>query len=79
MRPDRCDFAVLRAEARQQHSWLQQRGRDGGVTRLAYLLNPLMPCGSPLMGGHWVARLSDLLPALEEAAGRMRPASRPSR
>jgi eukaryotic-like serine/threonine-protein kinase len=70
-RPDRCDFAVLRVEARQQHSWLQQRGQGGGIPRLAYLLNPLMPCASPLMGARWVARLADLLPALEETAGRV--------
>ncbi len=71
MRPDRCDFAVLRVEARQQHSWLQQRGRGSGVQRLVYLLNPLMPCASPLMGNRWVSRLVDLLPALEETAGRV--------
>ena len=71
LRSDRCDFAVLRVEARQQHSWLQQRGQGGGVPRLAYLLNPLMPCASPLLGGRWVARLADLLPALEETAGRV--------
>jgi hypothetical protein len=70
-RGDRCDFAVLRVEARQQHSWLQQRGQGSGVPRLTYLLNPLMPCASPLMGGRWVTRLVDLLPALEEAAGRV--------
>jgi eukaryotic-like serine/threonine-protein kinase len=41
------------------------------VHRLAYLLNPLMPCASPLLAGHWVARLTDLLPTLEELAGRV--------
>lgn len=70
-RADRCDFAVLRVEARQQHSWLQQRGQGSGVPRLAYLLNPLMPCASPLTGGRWVSHLADLLPALEETAGRV--------
>lgn len=70
LRSDRCDFAVLRVDARQHHSWLQQRGQGGGVLRLTYLLNPLMPCASALLDGHWVARLADLLPALEETAGR---------
>ena len=70
-RSDRCDFAVVRVEARQQHSWLQQRGQGNGVPRLAYLLNPLMPCASPLLSGRWVTRLADLLPALEETAGRV--------
>ena len=33
LRADRCDLAVLRAEARQQHSWLQQRAQGGGTRR----------------------------------------------
>jgi eukaryotic-like serine/threonine-protein kinase len=71
VRADRCDPAVLRVEARQQHSWLQQRAQGAGVPRLTYLLNPLMPCASPLVNGRWVARLTDLLPALEETASRV--------
>src|SRR6185312_7473694 len=51
--------------------WLQRRGHGSGVSRLTYLLNPLLPCASPLVGTSWVARLSDLLPALEETAGRI--------
>lgn len=46
LRPDRADFAVMRVDARQQRGWLQQRGQDGGVPRLTYLLNPWMPCAS---------------------------------
>lgn len=71
MRPDRCDFAMLRVEARQQRSWLQQRGKDNGAQRLTYLLNPLLPCASPLLANRWVARLGDLMTALEEIAGRV--------
>jgi hypothetical protein len=71
MRADRCDFAVVRVEARQQHSWLQQTGQGGGVLRLVYLLNPLLPCASPLVEGRWVTRLADLLLALEDAAARV--------
>lgn len=70
-RAERCDATVMRVEARQQHSWLQQRGEGSGVPRLAYLLNPMMPCASPLVDGHWVARLADLLPALEETASHV--------
>jgi len=70
VRPERCDFAVVRAEARQHHAWLQLSGTGGGEARLCYLLNPLLPCSSKLMGGHWVIRLPELLLALEEAAGR---------
>jgi eukaryotic-like serine/threonine-protein kinase len=69
LRSDRCDFAELHLEARQQRAWLQQRGQQNGIARLTYLLNPLMPCASPLMGTHWVARLADLLDALEGTAG----------
>jgi eukaryotic-like serine/threonine-protein kinase len=69
-RSDRCDVAVVRVEARQQHSWLQQR-IPGRVPRLAYLLNPLMPCASPLMGGQWVVRLPELLPTLEATAAHV--------
>jgi eukaryotic-like serine/threonine-protein kinase len=69
VRPDRCDFAMLRSDARQHHGWLQVRGTGGAEARLCYLLNPLMPCSSKLMGGHWVTRLPELLQALEVAAG----------
>ena len=71
IRPERCDFAMLRVEARQQHTWLQQRGPAAGVARLTYLLNPLLPCASPLLRGRWVVRLTELLPALESAAAQV--------
>ncbi len=71
VRPDRCDFPEMRVDARQHHAWLQQGGATTAMARLAYALNPLMPCASPLLGGRWVARLVELPPALEEAAGRV--------
>ena len=71
LRPDRCDYAVLRMDARQQRSWVQQRGKDGGVLRLTYLLNPLLPCASPLLASRWVASLADLMASLEDAASRI--------
>ena len=71
LRPDRCDLAVLRVEARQHHGWLHQRHEGGGTPCLTYLLNPLMPCASPLVGDSWVAQLSDLLPALEATAAKI--------
>jgi hypothetical protein len=71
-RPDRCDFVGLRADARQQHGWLRRNsGKQGGASRLVYLMNPLTPCASPLVEGRWIASLADLLPALEQAAGRV--------
>ncbi|MGP0002996.1 MAG: hypothetical protein ACLPKW_35400 [Acetobacteraceae bacterium] len=71
LRPDRCDLAVLRVEARQHHGWLHRQGQGGGTPCLTYLLNPLMPCASPLMGDSWVAQLADLLPALETTAAKI--------
>jgi len=71
VRPERCDFTVLRVEARQQHAWLQVREPARGVARLTYLLNPLLPCASPLLRGRWVARLAELLPALEQVSASM--------
>ncbi len=43
------------------------RGRR--AASLVYQLNPLLPCASPLLAKHWVDRLPDLLPALEDVAG----------
>ena len=67
LRPERCDFSGLRLEARQNRAWLGTRGPAGGVPRLTYLLNPLLPCNSPLVADPWVGRLADLPAALEAA------------
>jgi hypothetical protein len=67
-RPERCDIVALRLEARQYRAWLQQRGPSGGLARVAYMLNPMLPCGSPLVGQRWVSTLNDLPAALEAAA-----------
>jgi len=75
-RPDRCDFPMLRVEARQNRAWLTTRGLAGGLPRLLYALNPLLPCLSPLTATRWVARLTEVLPALEEAVAanpKLRP------
>jgi eukaryotic-like serine/threonine-protein kinase len=69
LRPDRCDAPMLRSDARRQQSWLRQLGKGVGASLLVYQLNPLMPCASPLLANHWVDRLADLLPALEDVAG----------
>lgn len=66
----RKDLETLRQETHDWRGWLTARGAMGGARRLAYALNPLMACGSPLLAGRVVARLSDLLPALEQAAAR---------
>lgn len=66
--PERADLAALRQEARQHRLMLQMRGPEGGMPRLCHALNPLLPCASPCLEGHWVARAADLLPALEAAS-----------
>jgi eukaryotic-like serine/threonine-protein kinase len=74
-RPERCDVTMLRVEARQQRATLKMRG--GGRPRLLYALNLLQPCTSPLLDGRCVARMQDLLPALEAAAARLDHAGTP--
>jgi eukaryotic-like serine/threonine-protein kinase len=71
VRPERCDFAEIRIDARQRHAWLQQGANTSAMARLTYVLNPMLPCASPLMGGRWVVKLQELPLALEEAAGRV--------
>ncbi len=60
----------LRHEARDTRAILSTRGPAWGLERLAYALNPLMPCLSPLLSGQGVTRVAELLPALEAAAAR---------
>ena len=70
IRPERSDAAMVRAETRTRRALLRLRGWSGGLPRLRYALNPLLPCSSPMLAGRIVARLHDLLPALEAAASR---------
>jgi len=70
MRPERCSLAALRADAVLHRGLLKVRGWAGGLPRLAYVLVPLLACRSPLLGGGLVMQPTDLLAALEAAAGR---------
>ncbi len=76
LRSERCDYSALRMEARQQRAWLGTRGPAGGLPRLTYLLNPLLPCASPLVADRWVGRLADV-PAAVEAAIAANPKAVP--
>jgi hypothetical protein len=67
-RPERPGAAALRLDIRQDRAKLLRPGWAGGLARLRFTLNPLLPCRSRLLGGAVVARLADLLPALEAAA-----------
>lgn len=68
MREDRCDVFTLRTEARANQALLRVRAPAGGVTRLTYMLNPLLPCGGALGAGHWVTSLEAVAPAMEVIA-----------
>jgi len=67
LRPERCDLPTLRLEARQNRAWLATRGLAGGLPRLVYVLNPLLPCAGPLLADRWITRLSELPAAIEAA------------
>jgi eukaryotic-like serine/threonine-protein kinase len=69
-RSERCDVAALRREAHILRSLYRQRGWGGGIPRLRYALNPMLPCRSGLLGDECILRLPDLLPALDRLAGR---------
>ena len=68
---------MVRPDARRLSAPLHLSGAAGSLNRLAYQFNPLLPCVAPALGGRWVARLNDLLPALEAAARRDRAQALP--
>jgi eukaryotic-like serine/threonine-protein kinase len=70
LRAGTANPVALRQDARQQRGLLRQRGWAGGLPRLDYALNPLLPCRSLALADWPVARLEELLPALEAAASR---------
>lgn len=68
MREERAASGPQRLEARQRRAVLQIKGPAGGLPRLTYTLNPIIPCASTLLGGRWITNLSDLAPALDAIA-----------
>jgi hypothetical protein len=70
VRAEHCDPAALRQDARQQRAWLRLRGWAGGMARLEYALNPLLPCRGRVFADRPAAQVQDVLPALEAAAAR---------
>jgi hypothetical protein len=76
-RGEHCDPLAVRHEARQLRLLLRQRGWSGGLPRLDYALNPALPCRSPVLAERPVARLEDLLPALEAVSARGDPRGAP--
>jgi hypothetical protein len=68
-RPRRPELMVARDEARENRRWLTAKGPSGGLRRLIYGMNPMLACQSPLLVGHNVVRLNELLTALDTVAG----------
>ncbi len=66
----RAELASLAQQAKDWRRVVTTRGPLGGLPRLAYTLNPLLGCVSPLLGGRLATKMTALLPALEEAAPR---------
>jgi hypothetical protein len=64
----RPELASQREEARDFRRWLGSRGPSGGLRRLIYAANPMLPCASPLLANQTVVRINDMLPALDAAA-----------
>jgi hypothetical protein len=64
----RAELSALAQQAKDWRRILTMRGPMGGLRRLAYTLNPLLPCASPLLGGRPAIKLPALLPTLEQAA-----------
>jgi hypothetical protein len=69
-RAERCNPLQLRQEAKDQRTLLRMRGWAGGLQRVDYALNPLLPCRSKVLADHPVARMRDLLLSLEAISGR---------
>jgi len=69
-RADHCNPMLLRQQAKEQRALLRLRGWAGGLQRLDYSLNLLLPCRSKLLSDRPVTRMRDLLLALEALSGR---------
>jgi eukaryotic-like serine/threonine-protein kinase len=63
-----------RYDTRQARSLLRLPRPAGGMARLAYAMNPLMPCRSPLLADQWVVQAGQLLETWEVMAAT-RPAT----
>ena len=64
----RADYTRMQQEVRDWKDWLCTPGVAGGLPRVLYGANLLLPCLSPLLNGRMVTMVSDLLPALEAFA-----------
>jgi hypothetical protein len=68
-RPARSDIALLRLDCRQQRILLRTAGWAGGLSRVSYALNLLLPCRSPQIAHEAILRIHELIPAWDRRAG----------
>ena len=71
------ELLLLRKEAELAAATFVQNGPGMGMERCLYMLNPECPCMSPLLDKAYVAKLDELLPALERVAQQGAPARDP--
>src|ERR1700722_8629550 len=74
MREEHAAAGPHRLEARQRRGGAPKRGAGGGLPRLAYTLNPIIPCVSALLGDRWIANIGELASALDSIAATSRDA-----
>lgn len=67
-RGDNETAMTYRREARGLAVMLRNPGPTGGIDRIAYHLNPLLPAEGAALAGRWVTKIDTLLPVLEAAA-----------
>ena len=68
MREDHGDSFAIRTGARANRALLRVRAPAGGMRRLVYALNPLLPCGGVLGAAHCVPSIATIAPAMEAVA-----------
>jgi len=52
-------------EIRTLQQLLRHSGPGYGIERCLYMLNPFLPCGSPMLKGRYVGQIKELLPKFE--------------
>lgn len=73
----RPEFVPLAKQFDRLRSWLERKTPGYGMERCLYELNPGVPCQSPILDGHHVIDLADLMRALEAVAAQPRPPATP--
>lgn len=67
-REAKIDYVPLAQQLERMRAVLEKQSLGNGVERVAYELNPTLPCVSPMLKNQYVASIRLLLPALERVA-----------